>query len=446
MPARHWIKFWNFTKNPFFTTPLMYNDQHFYELFTKTKIVEKIEPIFLDNIESSHLKKLVILGGRGSGKSTIINHLYLRFYNLKKRAKKDPKYSNYLSILPVFIEITEIASFDNEKLLSDALCNEILRGLNKSLKDEIINPNRDATHHFEKSIDRCKNNCANKYHCIEDIISKLIDDGYFSSIIIFIDNLDKATDDELIENWLSHAQGFFEGVLWRNNVHTVIVGGGLFIDKSYKDEYGWFFDDTFKIAIWEYSDIKDFIDKRLKYRTNLGDSYNLDKYIEGPALEEIFQRCLGHPRTCQSALKKAMEIAAKKDVKPINQAFVLSNKSIFEGVLGVNEKEIKNAYIEHLKSHVMYGTGFSRIVRLLNSSKVYTPTLIKDLMIMYRTNNFAKVNKQNDLKEYSIVELKTKKNEYWLDKDVYRVMQDILYYHCDGDEKKLEVFLSDLAR
>ncbi|WOF16288.1 hypothetical protein F1737_05955 [Methanoplanus sp. FWC-SCC4] len=448
MVIKEWYDYWNLREDPFTLSPLDFKGSISYELFIDTDNIKKIETDISSIVNGELKKKLIILGGRGIGKSTSLNYYYHQIATRVSKSYSDISLKKYQYILPLLITFNNPTIFQNISTFTQGFILEFLDSLSTALIDSELNPNITGTGYIVNYIKKLKDNNEISPNNLKDIIDLV--NQHFQKTIIFIDNLDKIKDDEIILNWLNYSQGLFENIFWQENVATIICGGAqvTWLYTSDSDDFSWFFDKPIVMDPWNSQDIKALITKRLSYMSKNSKSYSINDYFEDEALNLIITGCLGCPRKCQDVARRFLIYGAEKECKPISHKFYIDNKNYFEKFMTRDPEEylchFTNWFLLSTKMQKSHRTALKNVTTLLKKNKIKAKSLVDDLFILYNTDNFESVSNPTDLQIGNIVQYNKIDNTYILDIKVYNLLKDI-HEHNFNDQNLTEQFLLNVG-
>ena len=216
-----WLEHWHLKENPFSVRPLEFVDPLFYKFFVTNDSVKEFDKYFLTLLTPGHDRSMVILGARGSGKSTLLNYALRKIVDMKQ--KKDKRAWN---VLPIFLSITDINALTAVKSLTDSFLRGLLKSMYWAISSDSLNPFRgsfidleEKAHNYLSSVSSMNPSACQLI--IEEISLRI--KSHFKRCILFIDNIDKAYDSDVVEQWLLQAQGFIDNVLWGNNLSLIHI-------------------------------------------------------------------------------------------------------------------------------------------------------------------------------------------------------------------------------
>lgn len=448
----NWLDHWNLNENPFDTRYLSYRDPHFYDLFVLNDSVKKFDEYFSTIIGNGSDRSLLILGERASGKTTLLNYLFLKILQMKER--NDPKAEQILPILLSFKSGKALKSVDN-------MVDYFYKGLARSLRFSLSNAeNLKINPYKEDFLDIL----ADLNSCVKDIdadstqVEGILEDTcqrikkYFSRSILIIDNLDKASIKRAsdVEDFINQSQGFMETVLWENGFYTVLIGPAFWIGLNLEKntEFSWIYDTHIYMQRWKFECISELLARKINQYTKYS-NYSLDKYFTEDALKAIYESNRANPRFCIRAAKTCLLHGWKNGANRITLNFLKNHPYLIQG--SVEESELRVFYYldKRISSDTNVKIAYSRLINIFLNNKDKSMNLAKDIIKLYNEEFETRKDFFNYdlLVEHKLVSLpdptshiSSHKNVFSMDSTVKRLIQ-YLFEELDDDENRVRTFI-----
>ncbi len=381
------MKFWGLKNDPFKPTPLNFKNPLHYEYFVKTRTINALKDVKKQFLADSDSRIILLLGSRGTGKTTSMKYLS------SIMSKEDEG--------AAFIECSINANLDDFR-------KTVHWSIFKAMRTYLIKNNKLTN---EQMSYLYKISFQDNVIAIEDGIEQLseIVCSHYTKRILFLDNLDKATDTNLfqtIQKYFRTQQMFYEKLLEMDNIYIIIALLPIFRDLLTNQEVNFLAGNVIRVRPWTETELDSLFKRRLKAsfikkmkekenenedpeKENEKDLLRLNNIIETKARTLIYLNNDYNPRWALLAFKKVLtryyEIYLYKKANESVPKYKSNTK--LDNPDGVDT--LKEPLVTHRFCHT-----FSREVQATKNQPI--PKIDFDIVDVYGRNKFK--NAYNKIK------------------------------------------------
>lgn len=357
--------------NPFGRMPLRAEASNIGELIVKTSSIQYAEKEYVPKLFNKNPPSLLIIGERGSGKTTLMYYLrsQLQNYPLKKK------------ILPLHLAMSAYDISSKQDFGSAFYSNLLL-----STIDSLARYDKHDNHKYVRKIHHILSlkylKGSNITAELEEMIKERLNDlsSNFEILLIFIDDFDKYVP-EIYEDAISYLNEYQETykrtlVQYANSIGLKLA----FVMASSPDQYNVVFTILNKMKkseiisiplYWDLGYLYDLVRKRLLI-SSISQRPKVDDFFNDEAIFKLFLACQKNPRLFQILCQRSMDIAMALKSLPISESLavrVIAESQRIEPFWYKQNKQFVIKYkqllkeVKQSKSNVEKGKSLERLAR-----------------------------------------------------------------------------------
>ena len=428
------IQFWNLKYNPFSVLPLQFSDYKDFDLLVKTRAIQRMIDIYSLLKSTSLSRTLLIVGDRGSGKTTAMNYLGSLIIQDVYEGKT----------LPVYCSV----------LLEDESIEKIRLSVHESILAAIIesyssHSSRIYLQNEEEKLEQIL--AARKIYSVEMEIHRVLKriSSQFERIFLIIDNIDKAPPDKYPEflKYFTMNQGFYERIASNANVIVCIAMQSYMYNNFRLDnQVSYLGDQVLRIPKWSFEELDSLLEKRMKQAAEIRHFHSLNHIFSKEAREIIYRVNYFLPRFVMRASQQIMQEVFELDqssrkpeygLKPIPAKFCLDFKENVRAALTSFEMNRR----DEVGSTIMknFPGAYSMIRKCLRDYQEHTLELMEGIVSVWVSGDYEKTSIIEILKSSNIIRYDKKSKKHKLTPLIKKLM-NYLGDYLDFDYDSIKYF------